>query len=55
MSNRRRPFEDKITNPNFRRKINVSNTGSIMSQKDNPYEDYNTIIIINFYNLLFVI
>ena len=41
MSNRRRPFEDKITNPNFRRKINVSNTGSIMSQKDNPYEDYN--------------
>ena len=41
MSNRRRPFEDKITNPNFRRKINVSNTGSIMSQNENPYEDYN--------------
>ena len=41
MSNRKRKFEDKITNPNFRRKINVSNTGSIMSKNDNPYEDYN--------------
>ena len=41
MSNKRRPFENKITNPNFRRKINVSNTGSIMSQNENPYEDYN--------------
>ena len=38
---KRRKFEDKITNPNFRRKINVSNTGSIMSKNDNPYEDYN--------------
>ena len=41
MSNRRRAFEDKITNPNFRRKINVNNTGSIISKNDNPYEDYN--------------
>ena len=41
MSNKRRAFEDKITNPNFRRKINVSNTGSIMSKNENPYEDYN--------------
>ena len=41
MSNKRRAFQDKITNPNFRRKINVSNTGSIMSKNDNPYEDYN--------------
>ena len=41
MNNRKRPFEDKITNPNFRRKINVSNTGSIISQNENPYEDYN--------------
>ena len=41
MNNRRRAFEDKITNPNFRRKINVNNTGSIISKNDNPYEDYN--------------
>ena len=41
MSNKRRAFEDKITNPNFRRKINVSNTGSIMSKNENPYADYN--------------
>ena len=41
MSNRRRPFEDKITNPNFRRKLNVPNKGSIMSQNENPYENYN--------------
>ena len=41
MNNRRRAFEDKITNPNFRRKINVKNKGSIASQNDNPYEDYN--------------
>ena len=41
MSNRRRPFEEKKTNPNFRRKLNVSNTGSIMSQNENPYENYN--------------
>ena len=40
-NNRKRAFEDKITNPNFRRKINVNNTGSIISQNDNPYEDYN--------------
>ena len=40
-NNRRRAFEDKITNPNFRRKINVNNTGSIVSKNDNPYEDYN--------------
>ena len=38
---KRRSFEDKITNPNFRHKINVSNTGSIMPQNENPYEDYN--------------
>ena len=38
---KRRSFEDKITNPNFRRKINVSNTGSIMPKNENPYEDYN--------------
>ena len=41
MNNRRRAFEDKITNPNFRRKINVSNTGSIISKNNNPYDDYN--------------
>ena len=41
MNNRRRAFEDKITNQNFRHKINVNNTGSIISKNDNPYEDYN--------------
>ena len=41
MNNKRRGIQDKITNPNFRRKINVNNTGSIISQNDNPYEDYN--------------
>ena len=41
MDKRKRALADKITNPNFRRKINVNNTGSIISQNDNPYEDYN--------------
>ena len=40
-NNRKRAFEDKITNPNFRKKFNGSNIGKIMSQNENPYEDYN--------------
>ena len=42
MNNRKKNcFQDKITNPNFRKRINVNNTKSIMSNDNNPYEDYN--------------
>ena len=40
-NNRKRAFEDKITNPNFRKKFNGSNVGKIIPQNENPYEDYN--------------
>ena len=40
-NNRKRAFEDKITNPNFRKKFNGSNIGKIIPQNENPYEDYN--------------
>ena len=40
-NNHKRAFEDKITNPNFRRKLNVSNMGKKMPQNENPYENYN--------------
>ena len=42
MSNHhKRAFEDKITNPNFRRKLNGSNLNKKMYQNENPYENYN--------------
>ena len=40
-NNHKRAFEDKITNPNFRRKLNVSNMGKKIPQNENPYENYN--------------
>ena len=48
---KRRSFEDKITNPNFRRKINVSNTGSIMPKMKILMK----IIITKKYHLLITI
>ena len=42
MNNRKRPFGDKITNQNFRRKIDVSNTmkNDYVAFDDNLMEDF---------------